>query len=93
VKTRPFLENRGVLGKLEGCGADILTEKIKCLEQRACHGPQIGRIAIQGGGGDVAWGMNIAVTRRRVGMNEYINRGAEDLIRESLRPVLHLNGC
>jgi len=57
----------------------------------------MGRITIQGGGeggvGDVAWGINIGVTRLRVGMNEYMIRDAEDEIGESLRPVLHLNGC
>jgi hypothetical protein len=81
----------------KGVELTFLRKRLKCLEpqQRGGHGPQTGRIAIQGGGGggDVALGINIAAAERHVGVNEYINRDAEDEIRESLRPVLHLNGC
>ena len=78
----------------KGVGLTFLPKRLKCLEpqQRGGHGPQMGRITIQGGGGDVAWGINIAEAGRRVGMDEYTNRDAEKT-RESLRQVLHLNGC
>jgi len=80
----------------KGVRLTFLPKRLKCVEpqQRGGHGPQMGRIGIQGGagGGDVAWGINVAATRRRDGMNEYINRDAEDEIGVSLRRVLHVNG-
>ena len=79
----------------KGVGLTFSPKRLKCLEpQKRGNGPQIRLIAIQGeGGGEVAWGINIAAAGRRVVMNEYINRDNEDENRESLRPVLQLNGC
>lgn len=93
MKTRPFLKKVGVLGKLEGCEADILTENTQMSGTSVARRPWAESPYKEEEEEMLRGGINIAATRRRVGMNEYINRDAGDEIGESLRPVLHLNGC